>query len=352
MAVILAVDDSITDLTMIKNFLSAHTLLTACDGKAGLEMIQKHSEIDLILLDLHMPNMDGFEFLEKCRQDRNQIPVMILTNSEEVENEIRGLEAGAVDFIRKPLNFLSLQKRIAMQVRLLQARKKIVEYSHHLEELVQKRTAEIRRTNEITITALVRLLEARSIESSDHSVRTQVMMEKLCRRIRKIGDSRYHLSEAEIRELVATAPLHDIGKVGIPDAILLKPGRLNPDEILIMREHVSKGVEALEYSLEREEAKISFIEKAKELISSHHEWYDGSGYPSGLKGQEIPLSGRLMAVIDVYDALTHKRVYKDTLSHQEALSIMREEAERHFDPLIFSSFIEVAEELRLSGVEC
>ncbi len=343
MAVILTVDDSMTDLTMISSFLVTHTILQAQDGEEGLSVLVSHPEIDLVLLDLHMPKMDGFTFIEECASRDIDIPIMILTNSEDLEKEIRGLEMGAVDYVRKPLNFLSLQKRIELQLRILSAQRERIEYSHQLEELVEKRTAEVRRTNEITISALVRLLETRSVESSDHSSRTREMMELLCRRLTKEGPEEYHLQEREIQELVSTAPLHDIGKVGIPDAVLLKPGRLNDEELALMREHVSIGVEALEYSIDRNEADISFIETAKELIASHHEWFDGSGYPAGLKGKAIPLSGRLMAVIDVYDALTHKRVYKDELSHEEALEVMRREAERHFDPVVFSMFTQVAQ---------
>ncbi len=344
MAVILAVDDSHTDRTIIASFLVDHEVLTASNGAEGLSIVESRPDIDLILLDLHMPKMNGFEFLEQCSHRDFRVPVMILTNSEELDNEIKGLEMGAVDYVRKPLNFLSLQKRIEMQLRILQGRREIVEYNRHLEEVVEQRTAEVRRTNEITIAALVRLLEIRSIETSDHSVRTRMMMGKLARKVSAKGEDGYKLTERAIQDLVATAPLHDIGKVGIPDAVLLKPGRLDDTELEIMRTHVIRGVEALEYSLEESEAKISFIETAKELIASHHEWFDGSGYPAGLKGTDIPLGGRLMAVIDVYDALTHKRVYKDALSHTDALAVMAEEAGRHFDPVVFDCFISIVED--------
>ena len=145
---------------------------------------------------------------------------------------------------------------------------------------------------------------------------------------------------------MSTAPLHDIGKVGIPDAILLKPGRLNPHEIEIMREHVEKGVEALNYSMEHEDEQISFIETARSLIASHHEWFNGKGYPSELKGNEIPLGGRIMAVFDVYDALTSERVYKAAMSHEEAMNVMQSEAPDHFDPVVFEAFLHIASTLQ------
>ncbi len=343
MAVILAIDDSLTDLTMIQYILSSHQVLVASDGKEGLRMLTEHPETDLILLDLRMPVMDGFAFLDKMGPLGVDIPIIILTNSEEVDKEILGLDKGAMDFIRKPLNFQALQKHIEVQLRLKQATEQIRQHNRMLEEQVQQRTAEIRKTNEITINALVRLLEVRNIESSNHSRRTKVMMEMLCRELQQHPAKGYQLSNKEIQELVDTAPLHDIGKVGIPDNILLKPGKLDQNELVIMREHVLKGVEALDYSMETSDTKITFIETARELIASHHEWFDGSGYPKGLAYEQIPLSGRLMAVIDVYDALTSKRVYKDTMSHEEALKVMRSEAERHFDPIIFQAFLRIAD---------
>lgn len=343
MAVILAIDDSLTDLTMIQYILSSHQVLVASDGREGLQMLSRHPETDLILLDLRMPVMDGFSFLDKMSTLGLETPVIILTNSEEVDKEIRGLDKGAVDFIRKPLNFQALKKRIDVQLRLKQATEQIRQQNRHLEELVQQRTAEIRKTNEITINALVRLLEIRNIETSNHSRRTKIMMQLLCEELQKHSNEAYQLSDKDIQELVETAPLHDIGKVGIPDNILLKPGRLEQAEIVIMREHVLKGVEALDYSIETNDAKISFIETARELIASHHEWFDGSGYPKGLDHEKIPLSGRLMAVIDVYDALTSKRVYKEAMSHKQALEVMQSEAERHFDPVIFQTFLSIAD---------
>ncbi|MEA4859859.1 putative cyclic di-GMP phosphodiesterase [bioreactor metagenome] len=343
MAVILAIDDSLTDLTMIQYILSSHQVLVASDGQQGLQMLSRHPETDLILLDLRMPVMDGFSFLDKMSSLGLDTPVIILTNSEEVDKEILGLDKGAVDFIRKPLNFQALKKRIDVQLRLKQATEQIRQHNRHLEDLVQQRTAEIRRTNEITINALVRLLEIRNIETSNHSRRTKIMMQMLCEALQNHPKDGYQLSERDIQELVETAPLHDIGKVGIPDNILLKPGRLEQAEIVIMREHVLKGVEALDYSLETDDAKISFIETARELIASHHEWFDGSGYPNGLDHDNIPLSGRLMAVIDVYDALTSKRVYKEAMSHKKTLEVMQSEAERHFDPVIFQTFLSIAD---------
>ena len=346
---ILAVDDSSLDRTMIRNFLHGHTVVTSVNGREALGLISRDAQYDLILLDLMMPVMDGFEFLDQLKAAGIEIPVIILTNSEDVKNEILGLEKGAVDYVRKPLNFLSLQKRIDLQLKLQEAKRNILEYSHHLELLVTKRTEKVRRAHDITLSALVRLLETRSIESKDHSLRTRRMMYLLGKKVSSSDDARYRLTEEQLKEIAVTAPLHDIGKVGVPDAVLLKPGKLDDDEVRIMRTHVEKGVESLEYGEKPGEEPISFIETAKTIIATHHEWYDGSGYPGGLSGQDIPLAGRLMAVIDVYDALTHERVYKKALSHDEAIDVMKKEAERHFDPLMFSCFLEIADSFREEG---
>ena len=346
MDTILVVDDSLTDITLIRNMLTGFEVISAADGIEALEQIEIHPEIDLVLLDLHMPRLNGFGVLQRLLLDKRQVPVIILTNVEEIDQEIRGLDLGAVDYIRKPLNMKALKKRIEVQLRLKKATELVRQHNRLLEETVEQRTAEIQRTNEITINALVRLLEVRNVESSDHSRRTKLMMGLMCNSLKQKNLNGYHLSARKINELIQTTPLHDIGKVGIPDSILLKPGKLNADEYAIMKEHVRKGVEALNYSAGSEASQISFIETAKELIENHHEWFDGSGYPNRKKGTAIPLGGRLMAVIDVYDALTSKRIYKEALTHEEALGIMQEECDRHFDPIIFSTFLELGDSFR------
>ena len=339
--IILIVDDSQTDVLLITTILKDFETLTAYDGFQALEIIAAQHDIDLILLDLHMPRLDGFGVLKSLQAQQCKTPVIILTNFDEIDHEIHGLELGAVDYIRKPLNILSLRKRIEVHLRLHKATKLITEHNRILEETVQLRTAEVVRTNEITINALVRLLEVRHIETSNHSRRTRWMMQALCNQLVTLNCPGYELSPKMIEDLVNTAPLHDIGKVGIPDSILLKPGRLDADEFAIMKTHVEHGVEALEYRMDPNDSPISFIEMAKSIIQSHHERYDGSGYPKGLAGQDIPLPGRLMAIIDVYDALTSRRVYKDKVSHQKALEILTEENQRHFDPVVFEAFMHI-----------
>ncbi|WP_346353059.1 HD-GYP domain-containing protein [Azotosporobacter soli] len=349
---ILVVDDSKADMIMIKNILDDYQLLFANDGVEAMEVIAREPEIDLMILDLKMPRMNGFEVLEAIQAEPayQKIITLILTNYDEAENEIRGLSLGAVDYIRKPLNLESLRKRIEIHVKLKNATKALEQNNAMLEQTVAQRTQELVLTRNITIHALVGLLEIRDIESSNHTRRTQWMVKALCEQLRT--QEAYHklLSESYIKELFETAPLHDIGKVGIPDNILLKPGKLTIEEYEIMKKHAIYGVDALRYEVA--EGQIpSFIKTAIECIAGHHEKYDGTGYPYGLKGEAIPLPGRVMAIVDVYDALISKRVYKPAFTHETALLMIKEERGKHFDPAIVDAFLAIADRIKEIATE-
>ncbi|PKM54447.1 MAG: two-component system response regulator [Firmicutes bacterium HGW-Firmicutes-5] len=340
---ILIVDDSSTDRMIVSNLLSDYHVLMACDGLEAMRILEEVIDIDLIVLDLNMPNMNGFEVLTALNDNPSykNIVTIILTNFDETENEIRGLNLGAVDYIRKPLNLESLKKRIEVHLSLKEAKKKIEEHNEQLEEIVANRTDELVYTRDTTIHALIGLLEVRNLESSNHTIRTQWMMKRLCEHLKTKSTFSKILDDDYINELFKTAPLHDIGKVGIPDSILLKPGRLNQDEFEIMKKHVTYGVEALSHHTGDGKLTPSFIKTAIDIVGNHHEKYNGMGYPKGLTGDSIPLPGRLMAIIDVYDALTSKRVYKDAYTHEEAIEMIGKESGQHFDPLIVSSFLEI-----------
>lgn len=342
---ILIVDDSLVDLTLIRAILSDQLLYTARDGLEAMDVLNEHPDIDLMILDINMPRMNGFEVLEALRKDPKyaKIITLILTNHDELESEIKGLSLGAVDFIRKPLNIESLRKRIDIHARLKKATKQLEETNQHLEETVQERTREIALTRSITIHALVGLLEVRDIESGNHTVRTQYIIKTLCDYLAKQDKFKELLTESYIREIFETAPLHDIGKVGIPDSILLKPGKLSVEEYEKMKQHTTFGVKAI--MAESMDAMPSFIKTAIEIIGGHHEQYDGSGYPLGLKGDTIPLTARLMAIADVYDALINKRVYKPAFTHEEAKALIVERRGSHFDPQIVDAFLACEEEI-------
>lgn len=345
-AKILIVDDSKTDMIIIQNMLNDYQPLCAYDGFEAMTMIEQQGDIDLIILDLNMPRMDGFEVLKALQMNPlyTKIPTLILTNYDETENEVKGLDLGAVDYIRKPLNMESLRKRIEVHLNLRNGRQCVEEANLVLEEIVNRRTKELVLSRDITIHALIGLLEVRNAESSNHTIRTQWMMKTLCEYLSTKPEYEQILTKEYVEELFKTAPLHDIGKVGIPDNILLKPGKLDREEFEIIKKHTTYGVEALSYNL-KDAQEVTFIHTAIEIVRTHHEKYDGTGYPAGLKGEEIPLCGRIMAIVDVYDALVSKRVYKASFTHKEALDIIKNEQGKHFDPVIVDAFMEIEQKI-------
>ena len=345
-AKILIVDDLKTDVLLICSMLSDCDLLCAPDGVEAMEIIKANLDIDLIILDLNMPKMNGFEVLQALKDNPiySEISVIILTGYDELDNEVKGLELGAIDYIRKPLSMASLRKRVEVHLNLRRSQRYVEEQNKMLEMTVYNRTKELIITRDITIRALVGLLEVRNVETSNHAKRTQRMMKALCEHLQSKMSFEEALTDEYASELCKTAPLHDIGKVGIPDSILLKPGKLDEQEFEEIKRHTSFGVAALCHDLSDHEIP-TFIRSAIEIVGAHHEHYDGSGYPAGLTGKAIPLGGRLMAIIDVYDALTHKRVYKEAYCHAYALELIEKERGKHFDPEIVTAFMEIENEI-------
>lgn len=343
---ILIVDDSITDTMIVKNILKDYTLFCATDGIEAMDLIAQQPDFDLVILDLNMPRMDGYEVLKAIKSNPQYagLVVLILTNYDETENEIKGLELGAVDYIRKPLNIESLRKRIDVHLKLKSAQKSIEKQNEFLEETVLNRTNELVQTRDITIHALIGLLEVRNIESSNHTLRTQWMMKTLCEALRGYSEYQKIMTDDFIQELFQTAPLHDIGKVGIPDNILLKPGKLDNNEFEIMKKHTLYGVDALSHELHSSNMP-AFIKTAIAVAGTHHERFDGKGYPYGYSGLDIPLPGRLMAIVDVYDALTSKRVYKPAFTHEYAMDLIIRERGKHFDPTIVDAFVAIQDKI-------
>jgi putative two-component system response regulator len=340
---ILIVDDSLIDRIMIQEMLSDYETVTADSGEEALATLTADSTIQLIILDLNMPGMNGFDVLTAVNGNPNfaHVRIIILTNYEEVDNEIKGLELGAVDYVRKPVNMMSLLVRIKNHMQLIEEQNKVELDNKKLDQMVFQKTREVVNARDITINALVSLLEVRNIETSKHTKRTREMMSILANHLKQKHMFPDILTDDYIDLLVATTPLHDIGKVGICDAILLKPGRLTPTEYEIMKQHVSCGVNALRNELISEQETPDFIKIALEIIEYHHEKYDGSGYPKGLTSDAIPLAGRLMAIIDVFDALINKRVYKEAYDFEKTVTLITAERGKHFDPNVVDAFQEV-----------
>ena len=316
--VILVVDDAPQNLALMDDLLSGdYTVKVAPNGIRALKIAGATPQPDLILLDIMMPDMDGYEV---CRQlkdaaDTRNIPVIFLTARGEVADEQRGFDVGAVDYITKPISAPIVLARVRTHLTLHVASIFLTDQNAYLERELKKRTEETRMVEEATVLALTSLAETRDNETGNHILRTQRYVRALAASLRDHPRFAHYLSDETIALLYKSAPLHDIGKVGIPDRILLKPGRLDADEFEIMKTHAALGYAAIQRAVERVGRRVPFFQIAGEIALSHQEKWDGSGYPQGLAGEAIPISARLMALADVYDALISKRVYKEALSH-------------------------------------
>jgi putative two-component system response regulator len=353
---ILIVDDAPANLNVFSGLLAPHyRVLVANSGARGLILAQSTPQPDLILLDVMMPGMDGYEVFHKLREDRRtrEIPVIFVTGMTGAQDESHGLQAGAVDYITKPVVPAVLLARVRTQLELKLARDCMRDQNAWLETEVNKRMAENDVIQNVSIRALARLAETRDPETGNHILRTQGYVQALAQALRTHARFETTLSDQYIRLLARSAPLHDIGKVGIPDSILRKPGPLDADEWCIMKTHATIGGEALEQA-ERDAADateadgaptVQFLRLAKEIARSHHEKWDGTGYPLGLRGDAIPVSARIMAVADVFDALISPRVYKKAMPQWQAREIILAGRGAHFDPDMVDAFVTIFEEL-------
>ena len=345
---VLVVDDTEANVDILVDALGdMYDVSVAMDGESALETVQEEPP-DLILLDIMMPGMDGYEVCERLKADPQyaKIPVIFLTALTEISNKTRGFKIGAVDYITKPFEVLEVQARVKNHLSLVLASRELEMQNEILELKVQERTVELAETQDVTIFSLATLAETRDNETGGHILRTQRYVKSLAQHMAKSPKFAQQLSGRTIDLLFKCAPLHDIGKVGVPDAILLKPGKLSDEEFEIMKTHAELGYLAL---LKAEEAfklehKPDFLHHAKEIAYTHHEKWGGFGYPRKLKEDEIPLSGRIMAVADVYDALICKRVYKPAMPHEKAAEIINKDSGTHFDPSVVEAFFAVEQE--------
>ncbi len=333
--VVMVVDDTEANIDVLVNTLGdMYDVRVAMDGETALEDIFEDMP-DLILLDIMMPGMSGYEVCETLKADSRtrHIPVIFLTAMTEEKDEAKGLALGAVDYVTKPFSPELVKARVRNQLELKR-------HQDHLEELVQERTRELALTQEVTIYSLASLAETRDPETGGHILRTQRYVRLLAEQLRDQARFSDVLNDTTINLLYLSAPLHDIGKVGVPDHILNKPGKLTREEFEEMKNHTVYGRDALRIA-EEKLGSNSFMRLAREIAYTHQEKWDGSGYPQGLKGDAIPVSGRLMAVADVYDALVSKRIYKPPFSHRKAVRIIEEGRGSHFDPDMVDAFMTV-----------
>jgi putative two-component system response regulator len=339
---IMIVDDTEMNIDiLVESLQDDYELIVAINGLEAMELIEEQRP-DLILLDIMMPEMDGYEVLKRLKENKelNHIPVILLSAITDSDYKTKGLSLGAVDYVTKPFEIVEVKARVKTQLRLEEARLVLESQNSILEEKVKERTRLIERTNSATIYCLAALAETRDPETGQHIKRTQEYIRELALELRKNKEYEDILNDEYIELLYKSAPLHDIGKVGVKDSILLKPGKLTEEEFEEMKKHTTYGEESLMVGI-KELGEESFLTLAKEIALTHHEKWDGSGYPSGMSKKEIPISGRLMALSDVYDALISKRVYKDAFTHEEAKNIIIESKGTHFDPDIVDTFIKV-----------
>ena len=332
-ATILVVDDEPFYLEMLTELLSAdYALLAAKSGEQALRRARGRIRPNLILLDICMPEMDGFEVCRKLKNNTitRQIPVIFLTARNDVQDEIKGLELGAVDYVGKPINSQLLKRRVATHLSL--AKRHLA-----LEQLVRERTRELQQTKDALVFSMGAMAEMRDRETGNHLVRTEHYVRILAEALAETRKYRDLLNEVTIDIIRRAAPLHDIGKIGVPDRILQKKGRLSDDELAEMRNHVLYGERLLDDAAGYL-GETLFIQTAREIAGNHHEKWDGSGYPRGRTGGEIPLSARLIALADVYDALTSRRCYKEPITHEKAAAMIIEDSGAHFDPQVVDAF--------------
>lgn len=347
-ATILTVDDTVTNIEVVKGVLSDEYMVQAAlSGEVALKIIAKRKP-DLILLDVMMPEMDGYQVCEqlKANDETKDIPVIFLTAKSQEEDETKGLSLGAVDYITKPISPPILKERVKNHLLLKASRDLLEKQNEILEEKVEERTKQMGDLQDVAMVAMGALAESRDPETGNHIRRTQHYVRALAHDLAKTEQYREALSPEVITALFKSAPLHDIGKVGVEDSILLKPGKLTDEEFVKMKKHALYGREAIEAAEGSLGLADNFLTFAKEISYSHHEKWDGSGYPEGLSGQDIPLSARIMAVADVYDALISERVYKKGFSHEKAVEIILEGKGSHFEPTIVDSFENIAETFR------
>ncbi len=351
-SVVLIVDDTELNIDILVEALGdRYDIRTATDGLSALAMVEK-SPPDIILLDVVMPGMNGYEVCTRLKENPEtaDIPVIFLTAMTDINDKARGFEMGAVDYMAKPFAVLEVQARLDVHLSLLNAKKELKRQNEQLERKVRERTQELAITQGVIIEAMASLAETRDQETGDHVMRTRYYVQMLAVNLASHPRFAAYLRDVDPDDLGIAATLHDIGKVGVPDHILLKPGRLTPEEFEEVKKHTTYGHDTLSRLAKRLPGN-AFLKLADDIAWTHHEKWDGTGYPHGIKGDEIPIPGRLMAIADVYDAIVSERVYKKAMSHEEAVEFIRSQSGKHFDPDVAEGFCKLSDSFRYMASE-
>ncbi len=340
---VLVVDDTADNLTLLSDLLKdAYRVRVANSGEKALRILSSGNPPDLVLLDIMMPGMDGYTVLRKLKElpGTADVPVIFLTALSEEDDERIGLELGAVDYITKPISPSIMLARVRTHLQAKAARDFLKDKNEFLEDEVARRMRELAAVQDVTIMAMASLAETRDNETGNHIRRTQHYVRVLAQHLANHPRFSAVLTPEDIPLLFKSAPLHDIGKVGIADRILLKPGKLTPEEFEDMKRHPALGRDAIMAAEKQLDTPVSFLRHAREIAYCHHEKWDGSGYPQGLAGDTIPVSARLMALADVFDALISRRVYKPPFDMEKSVEIIRQGRGSHFDPDVVDAFLD------------
>jgi putative two-component system response regulator len=354
---ILIVDDNEDNVFLLSHIVSlaGYEVVTANGGAQALQTVNASgADIDLLLLDIMMPDVDGLAVTKILKESprTRMIPILLLTaasRNAKYEDVARGLDMGADDYMTKPVEKVELMARVrsllrakSLQDDLVVKTKQLEEINDRLEQMAEERAIEIMLTRDAAIFGMAKLAESRDPETGAHLERIRNYTKALATELGKSPKYADVINDEFVLMIYQSSPLHDIGKVGIPDNVLLKPGRLTPDEFDVMKRHAAIGGDALVATQRWDVTEQSFLSMGKDIAYYHHERWDGKGYPSGLKGDDIPLAARIMALADVYDAMVSKRVYKGPMAEEEACRIIQEEAGKQFDPDIVEAFLRIA----------
>ena len=333
MKTIFIVDDNQTSLMVAKTALDGAYKSFALTSVARMFKLAEKITPDLILLDVDMPEMDGFEAMAllKANSALKSVPVVFLTSRNDLEAEIRGFEMGALDFINKPFSPPVLIRRIATHI--------------ETDRLIKESQQALRKIYNATISVLANMVEKRDKVTGGHVERTQIYLELIINELADGGIYADEVSSWDMSLLLPSAQLHDVGKISVSDLILNKPGKLTEDEYDLVKHHCAVGEDIIKYIIDKT-SYDDFLRHAKKFAGYHHEKWDGLGYPRGLSGEDIPLEGRILAVVDVYDALVSERPYKKPFSHEDAVEIIKSSAGTHFDPRIVDAFIKVEKNIK------
>ena len=343
---ILVVDDVPANLTLLAGMLreKGHRVRPVPSGKLALKAVE-HEQPDLILLDITMPEMNGFEVCQRLKADTRfrDIPIIFISALNETLDKVKAFGSGGVEYITKPFQFEEVEARVETHLKLHR-------YQSHLEDLVKEQVKEISDSQVSTIFALSKLSESRDQETGKDLERVQTYCRMLAEKLSWEEPYNKVITAEFIHNIFNASPLHDIGKVAIPDNVLLKPGKLSPEEFAIMKTHSLVGAATME-AVNDIYKNNAFINMGITIARSHHERWDGTGYPEGLKGEDIPLAARIMALADVYDALRSNRCYKGALSRDRSREIIENGCGTQFDPVIGKAFLAMEGEFDSFGQE-